>query len=407
MNPTWNRRTFLTALGLSTAATTLPASARLRETSRAAPTPSVPGPALAFVSTVNFMQGGISGITTFRIHDGRWTEIAPWHQTYHPGLLAPHPTLPVLYTPSGPLWAKTGDARRGIALALAIDPSDSISVEACLSRQRHWINEINRQPLALTTTQPSSIAVSPDARFLLIADRHAGTYNILPLAPDGALLPLEHALKLTGSSQSSPHPHSVLFHPRGHLAYATDQGTDRLHVICFDTGHPRIVSTLAFALGSAPTDLALHPSNRFLLVSTGRGGLCVLPIDHATGDLSSEIHPYSLADDHASGPILLHIAGDRLYIVTSPLHPERRSQSQRAILHTLRFSRSGRLSPLARTSLPGIQRGVQLAFAGSDLVLVGDGGIVTVPLDPDTRLPGAPVLVHIGKGHTGIVVRSA
>ena len=410
MNPTWNRRTFLTALGLTTAATTLPAATLPDASSAVAPAPTPARPVFAFVSMLNAQQGGVRSINTYRIDRTTWTEILYPFETFYPNALAAHPTLPVLYTASNPQSGPGGDARRGLVSAIRIADPSFISVERTFERSRHWLNEINRQPLALATTRPSHIAVSPHGDYLLVADAEGGHYNLLPIAADGSLLPVEHVLKQTGSgahaSPTASHPHSVLFHPNAGIAYTTDAGTDHLSLLSLTSSpkddHPRITDRLSFPAGSGPAHLSLHPSASFLLVTSQlRPAIFVIPLDPQTGAFSDAVSHLPLPGSGLAGPTHINAAGTLVYAISSSGTP-----SSPTILSTLRLSRSGRLTLLSRQSIPHLSRVAALTLHRSDLLLVGQGGVVTLPLDVRTGLPGHPAHVVTSGNMTGIVLRT-
>ncbi len=408
MNPTWNRRTFLTTLGLTTAATTLPAVTR--PDAPPAPAPAPARPAFAFVSMLNAHQGGVRTINTYRLEGSTWTEVLYPFDTFYPNALAAHPTLPVLYTASRPQSGPGGDARRGLATAISIDDPSFLSVEKTFERSRHWLNQISRQPLALATTRPRHIAVSPDGRTLLVVDSEGGHLNLLPIADDGSLLPVEHVLKQTGSgphaSQRLPQPHSALFHPHASVAYTTDAGTDHLNLLSFAPSagedHPRITDRLSFPAGSGPAHLTLHPSASYLLVTSRlRPAISVVPLDPQTGAFAAAIRHLPLAGNGTAGPTCINAAGTLVYATSFGSSP-----SSPTMLSTLRLSRSGRLTSLHQQAIPHLSHVAALTLHGSDLLLVGQGGVVTLPIDDRTGLPGAPAHVVPSGNMTGIVLRT-
>lgn len=407
MNPTWNRRTFLTALGLTTAATTLPAATLPNDSLSSATPPAPAPPAFAFVSMVNAHQGGVRTINTYRVEGGRWTEILYPFDTFHPNTLAAHPTLPILYTASVPQSGYGGDARRGLATAIRIDDTSFISVEISYERSRHWLNQISRQSLALATTRPRQIAVSPDGQYLLVADTDGGHYNLLPITANGSLLPVQHVLKQTGSgphpSQTGPQPHSVLFHPSARLAYTTDAGSDHLNLLSLKQDQPRITDRLSFSPGSGPAHLALHPSASFLLVTNRlRPALSLVALDPETGAFSSPVSDFALPGDGLTGPAVINATGTLVYAISSM-----DSSAGPMILSTLRLSRSGRLTSISQQPLPHLHQVATLAIHGPHLIAVGHGGIVTLPLDDRTGLPGVPAHVVTSGNMTDVVLRNA
>ena len=406
-NHDWTRRTFLGTVGLTTAATALPALALATPETVAEDASTTPSsqPAFAFVSHSRFAHGGRGLIQTFRVEAGQWTHVDPMIPSLYPNGIAAHPTLPILYTASNPS-VDAFDQRRGRATALSIAPSGTISRSFFEKTERHWLQEINHQPLALDTCWPSGLAVSPDGRSLLVAEE-SGIYNILPLAEDGSLLPVGHVLKLTGSATSGARAHSVLFHPAGHIAYTTDPGTQRLHLVSLDRPQPVVSARLSFRDGSPPTHLALHPSGRFLLVGHGGGSLSVVPLQPGSGEIDGSAAHHQVVNSGGLGALLINPAGDRAYLTTGRSSGMSAGQPNYIwTLHTFRVSRSGALARLDRKPIPALKTVTGLSLHDGHLVAIGSNGIVSGPLDPRTGLPG--VLNHVVQGgeYTGIVFRS-
>ena len=400
LKPTWNRRTFVTALGLTGAASALPAAAQPLPAA-GAPAPQPGAPAFAFVSEANSLQANLGCVRTLRVEHGRWTEMhSPFQTSTRAEALAIHPTLPTLYTAHGSQGSS--GLPRGQVEALRIDPSSA----PVLGSGRHALNKLNHQPLALSSQNPRHLAVSPDGRSLLVTDFDSGILNLLPLASDGSILPLEHVLKQTGSGphrlQTSARTHSVLFHPEGRLAYTTDLGADRLNAISFEDPQPRVVSRLSFAGGTGPAHMVLHPAGGMLLVSNHlRPGVTAVPL-MTDGTLMTSQHHHELAGERG-GPLALSPSGDRLYVAAS----RHASGKPQTLLSTFRLTSSGRLSLLQTATVPGIGSPGQLILHGSHLFVLGSGGLATIALAARTGLADDAIHSIRGGDFTGLVLRKA
>lgn len=153
------------------------------------------------------------GSRTTRERNARGDGITVWHmdeatgdlslvQTMgdlvNPSFLLKHPTLPVLYTVHGDQQEVS---------ALRIDPTNG------------QLSFLNRQDCG--GRNPVHLALSPDARYLVISNHLSSSLAVLPVAADGALLPLSQLVKLEG--MAGPHrveqpfakPHFNPFDPSG------------------------------------------------------------------------------------------------------------------------------------------------------------------------------------------------
>ena len=402
MNPTWNRRTFLTSIGLTTAAAALP-SPFLTANEAAASTPSI-GPQLAFLSYAHYDRGS-GGIATYRVEDGRWTHLPPFWPGPHAHALVPHPTLPILYTAGKPS-VYDPNQRQGNAASVAIDPTHPLTPTFIRESKRHWLSTLHQRRLPLDATWPGDLAMAPNGRSLLVSDSQGGIYSVFPIASDGSLQPLEHVLKLTGGATDTARPGGLLFHPSGRLAYGTDRGTHRLHVISFDHPQPTISAHLDFVPGSFPTHLVLHPSRRFLLVAHRSGVLSVVPIAPTSGDLLGSAAHYRVVASGGVETLVLTPAGDRVYVITRQKAGKGYSRPGFTwAVHTCRLSRAGLPVQLHRTPVPHLWTITRATLHDGRLILIGERGIVSFTLDPRTGLPFEPRHVATGGSYTSIVFR--
>jgi 6-phosphogluconolactonase len=368
---TWNRRTFVSALGLTVAATAAPAIGEGRRPQSQEPS----GASQSFLAFTAFSASGdpnIDRIESHRVEGGEWSTVSAPMPCESVSSLALHPKLAVLYATHSTMLH--GGLPRGSVSAIAFDSASGD------------LKLLSRQALSLSATRPKHLAVSPDGRMLLVSASGGGAYNFFSLAADGKVLATPDALKQTGSGphplQAAASPHSAVFHRSGLAAYATDLGSDRISHIAFDRDRPSIRSRVSFVPGSGPAHVVRHPSDELLVVASRlRPGLTVIPIDAESGNLLSPIGHLAV-DAELGGPLAMSHSGDHVYLASIP-------HSGKSTISVFRLARStGRLRLVQQTPIPNFLNPEQLTRVDDQLLLVGAGGVVSLPLDKGTGLIG-------------------
>lgn len=401
----WSRREFVATLGLAGAATAMPAAPALAMDAGEAgltPRPKA-GPSVLYLTMPGIDQGAWRGIVPTYADGGRWTSLTPGGEftRWFPGAMAVHPSLDTLYVAHSE-WAPEGRERGGVS-GYAID------------RVTWQLEERGAEPLALSSTDPESLAVSPDGRWLLVAASGGGAYNVLPIGEDGRLRVVEHVLKMTGGGpwRRSAFPTKVLFHPAG-LLYGSDMAADRIDVISLEglrTGDaPVVVGRKLFASGSGPAEMALSPRNDALFtVTRWRPAIVRVPVDPQRGVLAGDAQRLQL-DGRSGGPVAASPAGDRVYVAT---------QETRVGTHTAMPTRAATLISVVdvskprlglrlieRVRVPEITYAQRLLVHGDELLLLGQGGVCAIPLDDGRGRLGERTHV-LTKGHySDAVVRT-
>jgi 6-phosphogluconolactonase len=280
--------------GLSTLVPWLPAIAQPANTQ---------SPRFAYVGS----SGSTQGIHVFAIKGNNWLPIqtiaAPT-----PSALALHPTQNFLYA------THAVDTYRslptGAVEAYTIDPHTG------------RITSLNQQPLSLSATIPSHLAVSPDGRHLAVAVYGGGAYNLLPINEDGSLQQVSGILKETGSGphehQNASHPNTVAFDATGHL-FGTDLGTDRLSIFTIAGDKLTRSSQSPQPPGSGPGTLAFHPSGNLLFIANELdASVSTFRLNPLTGEISEPQYRTSTLPEDFHGQksattLLLHPSGKFLY----------------------------------------------------------------------------------------------
>lgn len=177
-------------------------------------------------------------------------------------------------------------------------------------------------------TNPVHLAVSPDQRYLLVANHNTGTLSSLIIKKDGSIGDLMHVLAMPGTpgphrvAQDSSKPHQIVFDPAGRFAVVPDKGLDRLFVITIDEHgalqlHPD--RTVAAREMSGPRHAVFHPTLPYLYtVEEFRSTVTTYRYDPDTFTVAplqilSSV-PDTVTGDSRGGEIAIHPSGEVLYV---------------------------------------------------------------------------------------------
>jgi len=374
-----SRRAFVQSVGYTSAASGLSTLAPwLNAAAQPAGTQS---PGFAYVGT----SGNAQGIHVFAIHGNRWLPIQTI-ATATPSALALHPSQNVLYA------THAVDTYRGL-------PTGAVEAYAIHPHEGR-LTSLNQQPLSLSATMPSDLAVSPDGRYLAVAVYGGGAYNLLPIHEDGSLLPVSGILKETGSGphrqhQTSSHPHSLTFNATGHLL-GTDLGADRLNMFTITDGRLTRSGQISQVPGSGPGNLAFHPDSNLLFVaneldasiSTFRFNILTGETDHGHHRISTL--PENFHGQRSATTLLLHPSGKFLYTAN------RRRESNHPMADSLITWKvhpdTATLSPIQHiTENLHHPRAATITSDGSSLfVLNREAGVFQFPIDANRGILGKP-----------------
>ena len=166
---------------------------------------------------------------------------------------------------------------------------------------------------------PVDTALDSGARHLVVANYGSGSVAVLPLEPDGRLLPVHQVYELPGKpgpdpvQQASSHPHAVIFDPTGGYVIVPDKGFDCTFVFRFDAATGRIEPTaqgpVASRPGAAPRHCIFHPSQPVLYVNNELDStVTVYGWDGATGALTEAQVVSTLPPEHVGKNTTAEIA---------------------------------------------------------------------------------------------------
>ncbi|OZI62266.1 lactonase family protein [Bordetella genomosp. 11] len=199
------------------------------------------------------------GCRTSRERNARGRGITAWHRDASTGALSLVQEVDGLVNPSylalGPggrvLYAVHGDTSD--ISAFRIDPDSG------------RLSPLNRR--GTEGRNPVHLALAPDGRHIIVSNHLSGTLAVLPLAEDGALLPVSQQVPLPGErgphrvEQQHAKPHFNPFDPAGRHVIVPDKGLDRIFSFVFRDGRltPEPRAVVAAREGAGPRHIAFHP----------------------------------------------------------------------------------------------------------------------------------------------------
>jgi 6-phosphogluconolactonase len=119
---------------------------------------------------------------------------------------------------------------------------------------------------------PCYISIDQSGRYALVANYSSGNISLIPIAPDGSLLPAAQTIQHAGSGadpirQEGPQRHAAVLSPDNRFVFVTDLGIDRVKVYRLDQALGELIpcpnQDIQVASGSGPRHLVFHPNGRF------------------------------------------------------------------------------------------------------------------------------------------------
>ena len=220
-------------------------------------------------------------------------------RTRSPSFLAQHPTLPILYAVN----------------ELEADGT----VSAFTVAEGGELTQLSIQPTG--GSEPAHLAVTPDGRYLLVANYASGSVSVHPLDADGApgercdLLDLAGAGPVAGR-QAGPHAHMVV--PAGDGVLVADLGADRVWRCRLDPVSGRLTMlapAVRAAPGTGPRHLRLAPDGTLLLVGELAANLgWYRPAADGSLALAGEVASSTLAGPNLPSGITMSPDGRYVYV---------------------------------------------------------------------------------------------
>lgn len=172
------------------------------------------------------------------------------------------------------------------------------------------------------------LSVSPDNKFLMVANYSSGNVVVLPILPDRSLKPVTSAMQHSGSGpnkerQEGPHAHYIKTSPDGNYVFAVDLGIDKVMIYAMDSSTGQLSenvnqSFLQLAPGAGPRHMIFHPNEKFAYVLNElHSSVTACTYDTQKGVLST-INTYPMLPENfnefsKAAAIRIHPSGKFLY----------------------------------------------------------------------------------------------
>ncbi len=230
----------------------------------------------------------------------------------NPTWIAPHPGGRFLYAITE---VKTADGQpAGAVQAFALDPATGA------------LTPLNLERTAATLCHA---AVDATGRCLVAVSYGGGQVSSFPLRADGTLGPRRSFIQHTGplgpnsARQDKPHAHSATISPDNRFVLVADLGLDRVFIYTLDpataTLAPAVVPSAAFAPGSGPRHGKFSASGRHFYVNGELdGSVTVAAYDTFSGALTPGQRvttlPAGFSGANITAEIRVHPSGRFLYV---------------------------------------------------------------------------------------------
>ena len=167
-----------------------------------------------------------------------------------------------------PSFLKTSNDKRFLYAVTEKQEGNVSAFQIDINGKLKFINEQNSNGKG-----PCHVDVSPDGKFVAVANYGGGTTALYPVAKNGSLLPATSVIVNEGSSinksrQTKPYAHSMKFSPFGNQVFSADLGTDQLNIFSLE-GDKLIQKGQKFAKldpGSGPRHFDFHPDGETIFV---------------------------------------------------------------------------------------------------------------------------------------------
>jgi 6-phosphogluconolactonase len=170
---------------------------------------------------------------------------------------------------------------------------------------------------------PCHVSVSPDGRFVGVANYGSGSVAVYQIDATGTLSEALDVVQHSGhgvdaSRQTGPHAHSVQFAPGGRFVLAADLGTDEIRVYDFDGNRlvPHDPAAARLPAGAGPRHFAFSPSGDFVFVINELDGT-MTSFRWKEGTLSAietvELLPGGWRPGYSAAEVLVHPNGRFVY----------------------------------------------------------------------------------------------
>jgi 6-phosphogluconolactonase len=260
------------------------------------------GKEILYVGTYSVRESQGIYVYEFDRKGGTFNQVQAITAKKNPNFLAIHPSGKFLYSVNGEAVEEFPNA--GSVSAYAIDKTGKLT--ALNSKSAYGRG-------------PCHIAIDQTGKWAFVSNYGEGNISVLSIQADGSLGALTDSIRFYGKSvnqqrQDKPHAHSATVSPDNRFLLVADLGTDKVYSYEIDLLHgklkPASKPVVSVAPGSGPRHLTFDPSGKYVylaeeLTSTvgvfsydkKTGGLTIiqdgvksLPADFTGTNTSADIH---------------------------------------------------------------------------------------------------------------------
>lgn len=174
-------------------------------------------------------------------------------------------------------------------------------------------------------TDPCHVALSPNGKFLSIANYASGSLCVFPVGEDGSVLPDKKVFYHEGHSihpvmQKGPHTHATIFSRIDNKMFVPDLGIDK--VVCYSYEgsevHLDLENTIETCEGSGPRFGEFSPDNKHFYIMNQLGS-SVTHFLYKNGSMIEKDTVSTISDDYTDENMCaeLHITPNGKYLYAS------------------------------------------------------------------------------------------
>jgi 6-phosphogluconolactonase len=176
---------------------------------------------------------------------------------------------------------------------------------------------------------PCHITIDNTGKYAFISNYNRGNLVVLQLFDDGVIGSPSDAKKYVGNSintarQESPHIHSATISPDNRFLYVADLGADKIYIYEFNADNgtltPAKTPEVTVNRGSGPRHFTIHPNGKFAyLAEELTSTVCTFSLNKTTGALAViedtvRSLPSGFAGNNTSADIHTDVNGNYLYV---------------------------------------------------------------------------------------------
>ena len=170
-------------------------------------------------------------------------------------------------------------------LGLTFDGSSEGEIQSIVRQPNGGSTGLQLNSPTASGTNPQGIRVTPDGKFVVVANQGTGNVSVFSLDQSSGILSAVSGSPFASGSAPGP----VAIDPSGNFVFVGDSAAGNLYEYAIDsTGALTSVGGSPFSLGSSaqPSSIAVDPADKFVYVSIGTQQLAGFALDSSTGALS-------------------------------------------------------------------------------------------------------------------------